>query len=82
MATTFQPWLVALDIDGTVFHEDGTLSQAVIDTVQTARALGHEVTLATGRSVSMTMAFTRARDSSMSTSGPRAIGASGSQSGR
>lgn len=55
MTTTSQPWLVALDIDGTVLHEDGTLSQAVIDTVQKARDQGHEVTLATGRSVSMTI---------------------------
>jgi 5-amino-6-(5-phospho-D-ribitylamino)uracil phosphatase len=55
MKTEFEPWLVALDIDGTVLHEDGTLGQAVIDAVQTARDAGHEVTLATGRSVSMTI---------------------------
>lgn len=42
--------LVALDIDGTVIHEDETLSLAVIDAVQRVRDLGHEVTLATGRS--------------------------------
>ena len=48
-------WLVALDIDGTVLHEDGTLSQTVIREVQRVRDLGHEVTLATGRSVSMTL---------------------------
>lgn len=47
--------LVALDIDGTVLHEDGTLSDAVLAEVQRVRDLGHEVTLATGRSVSMTM---------------------------
>ena len=48
-------WLVALDIDGTVLHEDGTLSPAVIDAVRRARDDGHEVMLATGRSASMTI---------------------------
>lgn len=50
-----EPWLIALDIDGTVLHEDGTLGEAVIIAVQKARDAGHEVTLATGRSVSMTL---------------------------
>jgi 5-amino-6-(5-phospho-D-ribitylamino)uracil phosphatase len=50
-----EPWLIALDIDGTVLHEDGTLSPEVIEAVQAARDAGHEVTLATGRSVSMTI---------------------------
>ena len=48
-------WLVALDIDGTVLHEDGTLSSAVIAAVRQARDNGHEVMLATGRSASMTI---------------------------
>ena len=48
-------WLVALDIDGTVLHEDGTLSDQVIREVRRVRDDGHEVTLATGRSVSMTL---------------------------
>ena len=48
-------WLVALDIDGTVLHEDGTLSKEVIREVRRVRDDGHEVTLATGRSVSMTL---------------------------
>lgn len=47
-------WLVALDIDGTVIHEDGTMSPAVIEAVARARDAGHEVTLATGRSWEMT----------------------------
>jgi Cof subfamily protein (haloacid dehalogenase superfamily) len=55
MTTPFERWLVALDIDGTVLHDDGHLSQEVIDAVQHARDTGHEVTLATGRSVSMTI---------------------------
>lgn len=45
-----EPWLVALDVDGTVLHEDETLSPAVVAAVRQASAAGHEVTLATGRS--------------------------------
>src|SRR6185436_6991661 len=48
-------WLVALDIDGTVLLEDGTLTDATVAEVSRVAALGHEVTLATGRSVSMTL---------------------------
>ncbi|RLP75758.1 HAD-IIB family hydrolase [Mycetocola tolaasinivorans] len=44
------PWLVALDVDGTVAHEDGSVSPAVRDAVRAAAARGHEVMLATGRS--------------------------------
>lgn len=47
--------LVALDIDGTVLHEDGTLPPAVIEQVHRLRDAGHEVMLATGRSVAMTL---------------------------
>lgn len=43
--------LVALDIDGTLLHHDGTLSRTVIDAVRTTRAAGHEVVIATGRSL-------------------------------
>jgi Cof subfamily protein (haloacid dehalogenase superfamily) len=50
-----EPWVVALDIDGTVLHEDGTLTDATIAEVTRVSALGHEVMLATGRSVSMTL---------------------------
>lgn len=45
-----EPWLVALDVDGTVAHEDGSVTDAVRDAVQAAVARGHIVTLATGRS--------------------------------
>ncbi|WP_370545056.1 HAD family hydrolase [Herbiconiux sp. VKM Ac-1786] len=44
------PWLVALDIDGTVLHEDSSLSDIVGAEVRRAAADGHEVMLATGRS--------------------------------
>lgn len=50
-----EKWLVALDIDGTVLHEDGTLTDAVAHEVARVRDAGHEVMLATGRSVAMTM---------------------------
>jgi Cof subfamily protein (haloacid dehalogenase superfamily) len=48
-------WLIALDVDGTVLHEDGTLSDAVVRQVQRVQQLGHEITLATGRSVEMSL---------------------------
>jgi Cof subfamily protein (haloacid dehalogenase superfamily) len=44
------PWLVALDIDGTVLHEDSSLSDIVGAEVRRAADDGHEVMLATGRS--------------------------------
>jgi Cof subfamily protein (haloacid dehalogenase superfamily) len=47
--------LIALDVDGTVLREDGTLTAQVADEVMRVRDLGHEVTLATGRSVDMTI---------------------------
>ena len=43
-------WLVALDVDGTIIHEDETLTDVVLTAVQEARDAGHIVTLATGRS--------------------------------
>jgi Cof subfamily protein (haloacid dehalogenase superfamily) len=49
------PWLVALDIDGTVLHEDGTLSGVVGAEVRRVAAEGNEVMLATGRSVAHTL---------------------------
>lgn len=48
-------YLIALDIDGTVLHEDGTLTDATIEGVARVVDLGHEVMLSTGRSVSMTL---------------------------
>lgn len=48
-------WLIALDVDGTVMHEDGTLTDAVRSAITRVRDQGHEVMLATGRSVSMTL---------------------------
>lgn len=45
-------WLIALDIDGTLVHDDGFLSPRTIAEVERIRALGHEVIVATGRSAS------------------------------
>ena len=43
-------WLIGIDIDGTLVHDDGFLSAAVVEQVKRVRALGHEVVVATGRS--------------------------------
>ena len=45
-----EPWFVALDVDGTIMHEDETIDGAVADAVGAAVERGHIVTLATGRS--------------------------------
>jgi 5-amino-6-(5-phospho-D-ribitylamino)uracil phosphatase len=42
-------WLVGLDIDGTLVHDDGYLSPEVVKEVQRVKNLGHEVIIATGR---------------------------------
>ncbi|TFB61049.1 HAD family hydrolase [Cryobacterium sp. Hz7] len=52
---TDAPWLVALDIDGTTMHENGTISDGVLDQVRRLAAAGHEVMLATGRSSAATL---------------------------
>lgn len=52
---TAEPWLIALDIDGTTMHEDGSISHGVADQVRRLAAAGHEVMLATGRSAATTL---------------------------
>lgn len=47
--------LIALDIDGTVLDHDGRIPQITHDQVERLRADGHEVMLATGRSVADTL---------------------------
>jgi Cof subfamily protein (haloacid dehalogenase superfamily) len=42
-------WLIGLDIDGTLVHDDGYLSPEVVKEVQRVKDLGHEVIIATGR---------------------------------
>ncbi len=48
-------WLIALDVDGTVLREDGSLGDETLREVRRVAGLGHEVMLSTGRSVSMTL---------------------------
>jgi len=43
-------WFVALDVDGTIMHEDESIDPVVVSAVASARDRGHEVTIATGRS--------------------------------
>ncbi|MFW0109306.1 HAD family hydrolase [Rothia sp. P13129] len=43
-------YLIAIDIDGTLVHHDGTLSDAVKKAVQDVISAGHAVIIATGRS--------------------------------
>ncbi len=45
-------WLIAIDIDGTLVHDNGFLSPRVVSEVGRIRSLGHEVVIATGRSAS------------------------------
>ncbi len=48
--TADQRWLIALDIDGTLVHDDGYLSPRVAAEVKRVQDLGHLVVVATGRS--------------------------------
>lgn len=59
LATGEDRWLIAIDIDGTLVHDDGYLSPAVIEQVQRVRSLGHEVIVATGRSAANAMPVIR-----------------------
>jgi 5-amino-6-(5-phospho-D-ribitylamino)uracil phosphatase len=42
-------WLIGLDIDGTLVHDDGYLAPEVVREVKRVKELGHEVIIATGR---------------------------------
>jgi hydroxymethylpyrimidine pyrophosphatase-like HAD family hydrolase len=48
-------WLIALDLDGTALHDDGSISDAVLAQVRRVDAAGHHVMLATGRSFAATV---------------------------
>ena len=50
-----QRWLIALDVDGTLVHDDGYLSERVAAEVKRVRALGHHVIVSTGRSATQTV---------------------------
>lgn len=45
-----QRWMICLDIDGTLVHDDGYLSPRVAAEVRRVQELGHLVVVATGRS--------------------------------
>jgi hydroxymethylpyrimidine pyrophosphatase-like HAD family hydrolase len=51
VGTASDRMLVALDIDGTLLSYDGVMASAVHDAVVAVRAAGHEVVLASGRSL-------------------------------
>ncbi|MCB1297517.1 MAG: HAD family phosphatase [Microthrixaceae bacterium] len=50
VAASTRPVLVALDIDGTLLHEDESLSEGIVEAIRGAEAAGHTLMLATGRS--------------------------------
>ncbi|MEV0072076.1 HAD family hydrolase [Amycolatopsis sp. NPDC050768] len=54
-STSTPAWLVALDIDGTLLREDGSVSDAVLTQVHRLDAAGHHVVLTTGRSAATTV---------------------------
>lgn len=47
--------LVALDLDGTVLHHDTSIDDALVEGIQNVYRAGHEVVIATGRSVDATL---------------------------
>jgi len=52
--------LIALDIDGTIAHEDSSISPSVIEQIARLHAAGEEVVIATGRSVRHTLPIVEA----------------------
>ncbi|MFF1830018.1 HAD family hydrolase [Paenarthrobacter sp. NPDC058040] len=50
-----QKLMIALDVDGTLVDHDGHMSPAVRDTAQAVVANGHDVMIATGRSLNATL---------------------------
>lgn len=47
--------LIALDLDGTVVHHDGTMDPEVAEAIRALAAAGHEIVVATGRAVDATL---------------------------
>ncbi|CAG7613071.1 HAD family hydrolase [Leucobacter soli] len=47
--------LIALDLDGTVLHHDSTMDAEVADSIRALADAGHEIVIATGRSVDATL---------------------------
>ena len=59
LATGDDRWLIAIDIDGTLVHDNGFLSERTVAEVARVRSLGHEVIVATGRSSANAMPVIR-----------------------
>lgn len=55
MTGAVEPWLVALDIDGTMLSDYGVMNPWSAKEAQRLEKAGHFVTIATGRSVPMTL---------------------------
>ena len=55
MSSAKEPWLVAIDIDGTMVSDYGVMNPWTAREAQRLVAEGHRVTIATGRSVPMTL---------------------------
>ena len=49
------PWLIGLDIDGTIISHAGDLDPRVREAIGAVADAGHHVVIATGRSVVATM---------------------------
>ena len=47
--------LIALDLDGTVLHHDSTMDEDLAEGIRALAAAGHEIVIATGRSVDATL---------------------------
>lgn len=57
-----QRWLVALDVDGTLLTDRGAIDPIVVESVKAASSRGHEVMIATGRSIIDTIPVLRDLD--------------------
>lgn len=47
--------IIAIDLDGTLLHNDNTISDYTVDTIQKVRQKGHQVVIATGRPFRMAL---------------------------
>lgn len=58
-AITGTPWIIALDVDGTIMTRDEQISPAVRSAIEDARDSGHGVVVTTGRSLVATLPVVR-----------------------
>lgn len=52
-----QPFIIALDLDGTLLRSDETLSDFTIHTLRTLQQLGHHIIITTGRHARISLQF-------------------------